>query len=79
MNNAIILDMPKITAQSIETDAGTPGFVDELIGRISDLVSTPADPVEILLERADAYESTQPGFAAELRAAAVQQDEAAEA
>lgn len=70
MNQAIILDMPTLTAQSLGAHAAASSFVDRLLASVTQLLSLTTDPVEELLDRAEAYEETQPNFAEELRAAA---------
>ena len=74
MNQPIIFDMQAIAAHA--EHAATPSWVDQLIAGVLQFSDLGDDVSSELLERADAYEETQPAFAAELRAA-VQSAEAA--
>ena len=67
MNQPIIFDMHALAANA--EHGATPSFVDQLLASVLKLSDLGDDVSTELLERADAYEETQPAFAAELRAA----------
>ena len=69
MNQPIIFDMHALAANAPHAEAASPGFVDQLLASVFQLSDFNDDVSADLLDRADAYEETQPAFAAELRAA----------
>lgn len=66
--NQIILDMPSMTAQALEVQPAPQGLFESLMARLT-ASNDRAETIGELEERADAYQDSQPSYAADLRAA----------
>lgn len=70
MMNLPIFDLNPVATQEAETDDASQGFMDHVMAGLRKLpAASDVDLTEEVLERAAAYEDSQPSYAADLRAA----------